>query len=65
MSTLYITTQGSNVQRRSGQIIIGKGKDILQNVPETHVKQMILVGNINLSTPTISFCLETRAVRLR
>ena len=58
MSTLYITTQGSNVQRRSGQIIIGKGKDILQNVPETHVKQMILVGNINLSTPTISFCLE-------
>jgi CRISP-associated protein Cas1 len=60
MSTLYITTQGSNVQRRSGQIIIGKGKDILQNVPETHVKQMILVGNINLSTPTISFCLENQ-----
>lgn len=60
MSTLYITTQGSSVQRRSGQIIVGKGKEILQNVPETHVKQMILVGNINLSTPAISFCLENQ-----
>jgi CRISPR-associated protein Cas1 len=58
MSTIYITTQGANVQRRSGQIIIGKGKDVLQNVPENQIKQMILVGNINLSTPFVSFCLE-------
>ena len=58
MSTLYITTQGANVQRRSGQIVIGKGQEILQNVPETQVKQMILLGNINLSTPVVSFCLE-------
>ncbi|MCU0239745.1 MAG: CRISPR-associated endonuclease Cas1 [Pyrinomonadaceae bacterium] len=58
MSTIYVTTQGANVQRRSGQIIIGKGKDILQNVPESQIKQMILVGNINLSTPFVSFCLE-------
>ena len=60
MSTIYITTQGSNIQRRSGQIVIAKGKEILQNVPETHVKQIILVGNVNLSTPTISFCLENQ-----
>ena len=58
MSTLYITTQGSNVQKRSGQFLICKGANILQNVPETHVKQMILVGNINLTTPVISFCLQ-------
>lgn len=48
------------MQRRSGQIIIGKGAEILHNVPETRVKQMVLVGNINLSTPTISFCLENQ-----
>ncbi len=58
MSTLYITTQGANVQRRSGQIVIGKGREILQNVPETQVRQLILFGNINLSTPVVSFCLE-------
>ena len=58
MSTLYITTQGATVQKRSGQFVIFKKSDILQNVPETHVKQIILVGNINLTTPTVSFCLE-------
>ncbi len=58
MSTIYITKQGSSVYKRSGQIVVRKGEQILQNIPETHVKQIILVGNINLSTPTISFCLE-------
>ena len=60
MSTLYITTQGSSIYKYSGQFVVQKGKEILQNVPETHVKQMILVGNINLSTPAISFCLENQ-----
>lgn len=60
MSTLYITTQGATVQKRSGQFLICKSKDILQNVPETHVRQIVLVGNINLTTPTISFCLENK-----
>jgi CRISP-associated protein Cas1 len=60
MSTLYITTQGSSVYKYSGQFIVQKGKEILQNVPETHVKQMILVGSINLSTPAISFCLDNQ-----
>jgi CRISPR-associated protein Cas1 len=58
MSTLYITNQGCCVQRRSGQILICKSSKILQNVPETHVRQMILVGKINLTTPVISFCLQ-------
>lgn len=60
MSTLYITTQGSSIYKYSGQFVVQKGKDVLQNVPETQVKQMILVGNINLSTPAISFCLENQ-----
>jgi CRISPR-associated protein Cas1 len=58
MSTLYITTQGATLQKISGQFIVFKKKDVLQNVPETLVKQIILVGNINLTTPTVSFCLE-------
>lgn len=60
MSTLYITTQGASVYKYSGQFVVQKNKEILQNVPETHVKQMILVGNVNLSTPAISFCLENQ-----
>lgn len=58
MSTIYITKQGSSVYKESGQISVRKGGEILQNVPETQVRKLILVGNINLSTPLISFCLE-------
>lgn len=58
MSTIYITKQGSCVYKKSGQFVIQKGKEILQNVPESQIRQLILVGNINLSTPVISFCLD-------
>ena len=46
------------MQKRSGQFVVFKESNILQNVPETHVRQIVLVGNINLTTPTVSFCLE-------
>ena len=55
---MYITTQGATIQKRSGQFVIFKNSDVLQNVPETHVRRIVLVGNVNLTTPTISFCLE-------
>lgn len=58
MSTVYVTTQGATVQRRSGQFLVCKDSNILQNVPETHVKQLILFGNVNLTTPAVSFCLD-------
>jgi len=58
MSTLYITTQGATLQKFSGQFVVLKKRDVLQNVPETLVRQIVLVGNVNLTTPTISFCLE-------
>lgn len=46
------------MQKRSGQFLICKGSEILQNVPETQIRQIILAGNVNLSTPVVFFCLE-------
>jgi CRISP-associated protein Cas1 len=60
MSSLFITTQGAIIHRRSGQILVTKNRDILQNIPETHVKQLILFGNVNLTTPVIAFCLDRK-----
>lgn len=60
MSTIYITTQGATVQKRSGQFIVFKDRSVLQNIPETHIRQIVLVGNINLTTPTVSYCLENK-----
>ena len=58
MATIYITTQGATVQRRSGQFLVCKDSSILENVPETHVRQLILFGNVNLTTPAVAFCLD-------
>jgi len=58
MSAIYITTQGATVQRRSGQFLVCKGSEILQNIPETHVRQLVLFGNVNLTTPAVGFCLD-------
>lgn len=58
MPTIYITTQGATVQRRSGQMLVTKKSEIIQNLPEHHVKKLVLVGNINLTTPVTTFCLE-------
>lgn len=60
MSAIYITTQGATVQRRSGQFLVCKESGILQNVPETQVKQLILFGNVNLTTPAVAFCLDQK-----
>lgn len=60
MSTIYVTTQGATVQRRSGQFLICKDAGILENVPETHVRQLILFGNVNLTTPVVGFCLDQK-----
>lgn len=46
------------MQRRSGQFLVCKDSSILENVPETHVKQLILFGNVNLTTPAVAFCLD-------
>lgn len=58
MSTIYVTTQGATVQRRSGQFLVCKESSVLQNVPETHVKQLVLFGNVNLTTPAVGYCLD-------
>lgn len=60
MSAIYVTTQGANIQRRSGQFLICKGAEILQNIPEAHVRQFVLFGNVNITTPAVAFCLDKK-----
>lgn len=58
MPVIYVTTQGACVQRRSGQLVVCKRAEVLQNVPEMHVEQIVLFGNAHLTTPVVAFCLE-------
>ncbi len=60
MSAIYITTQGATIQRRSGQFLVCKGAEVLQNIPEAHVRQLVLFGNVNITTPAVGFCLDNQ-----
>ena len=60
MSTLYITTQGATLGKRGGQFLVRKNGKILQNIPQTHIQQIILCGSINITTPAITFCLDKK-----
>jgi len=59
MSVLYITEQGATIQRRANRFIVSKDKKVLQEVPDQHLKQMVLYGNIQITTPVIAYCLES------
>jgi CRISPR-associated protein Cas1 len=58
MAVIYITEQGSIVQRRDGRFVVRKEKTTLQDVPEVHVDQLVLFGNVHLTTPVIAYCLN-------
>lgn len=58
MSTIYITTQGSQVQHHSSRFWVSKSRKILQTIPDKQIRQLVLFGNINITTPLIRHCLE-------
>jgi CRISPR-associated protein Cas1 len=58
MSSIYITTQGATIQHRNGQFLVCKEAYIMENIPEAHVRQFVLFGNVNITTPAIGFCLD-------
>ncbi len=58
MSTLYVTEQGSSLIKRGKQLIVIKESQILAKIKTFDLKQVVLFGNINISTPTIHFLLK-------
>jgi CRISPR-associated protein Cas1 len=59
LTNIYMTPfDGATVQRRSGQFLVCKGAEVLQNIPEAHVRQLVLFGNVNITTPAVGFCLD-------
>jgi CRISPR-associated protein Cas1 len=58
MSVIYITEQGAVVQRRDGRFVVRKEDKTLQDVPEVHVDQLVLFGNVHLTTPVVAYCLN-------
>ncbi len=58
MSSLYLTEQGSSVFKRGKQLVIVKDSKIIARVKTFDLTQVVLFGNINISTPVIHFLLR-------
>jgi CRISP-associated protein Cas1 len=60
MSTLYLVNQGSTVRKHQGRIVVERPKDETIEIPMSEVRRILVFGNIQLTTPVITVCLEER-----
>lgn len=58
MAVLYLVEQGSTVRKDRQTFSITKDGAVLQKVPINKVDQVVLFGNIGLTTPVIIYLLE-------
>lgn len=58
MSVAYIIEQGAFLTREGDVLLVKKGKDVLQSIHAHHLTQLIISGNVTLTTQTIAFLLE-------
>jgi CRISPR-associated protein Cas1 len=60
MSTLYLVNQGSTVRKQQGRIVVERPKHETVEVPMAEVQRILVFGNIQLTTPVLTVCLEKR-----
>lgn len=59
MAVLYVTEQGSTVNMTAGRIVVRKGDERLQDMPVFKLEQIVVYGNVNLTTPVVAHCLRS------
>lgn len=58
MAVLYVTEQGSTVNLSAGRIVIRKGDEMIQDLPVFKLEQIVVYGNVHLTTPVVAHCLR-------
>lgn len=58
MTTLYLVQQGMTVKREQDQVVLNSPKEAELRVPLRQIDQILVFGNVQLTTPVISACLE-------
>jgi CRISPR-associated protein Cas1 len=58
MSLLYLTHQGSKLQKNHGRFVLSLPDQNAINIPMTEVEQVMVFGNVQITTPTIAACLH-------
>jgi len=58
MTALYISEQGAVLRRIGERLVVTKDQEVLQDVPIIHVDQVVVLGNVQLTTPTMALLLQ-------
>lgn len=58
MSIAYITEQGAFLTKEGDVLLVKKGKEQLQAIHAHQLEQLVITGNVTLTTQTIAFLLE-------
>ncbi|MGB9776712.1 MAG: CRISPR-associated endonuclease Cas1 [Anaerolineae bacterium] len=57
MPPLYVSTQGARLAYRVRRLVVEKDDQVLAAVPAAHVSQVVLLGNVSLTPPALSYLL--------
>jgi len=57
MPPLYVTTQGARVRYRKRRLVVEKDGQEIAAVPAIHVDEVLIFGNVSLTTPALGFLL--------
>jgi CRISPR-associated protein Cas1 len=58
MATLYVAEQGAVLTKTDGRLLVRSGRKILRDIPAIRVDQIVLFGNVHLTTPAVAFVLN-------
>ena len=58
LRTLYISEQGTHLSKEGGTLCVYKEKRCIRRIPFLKLNQIILLGNIQMTTPLMTHCLE-------
>lgn len=59
MPTIYLTEQGSVVHRTDERLVVTKEKKVIADVPIIKVEQLVVMGNVQLTTQAVAFLLQS------
>jgi len=60
MSTIYIVDQGSYLTKKNERLLVKKENEIIRWIHLKDVDQLILIGNISLTAPVITYLLKNK-----
>lgn len=57
-TTVYVREQGAVVRKRGERLVVSKGYEELMDLPLVHLRQLALVGNVQLTTQAVALLLQ-------